>query len=350
MKAEASGGDEPSRIARPALQRWHRFQDRFAEVLGFGLRTIGLDRSLLVDSSWPHGLDPVRLAVLFGLGEELEELLPGDALPVDTRIVSRPVGISFAAVPLRDLRERVIACLVAGPVVLGRREDVETFRSRAKGLGLDPEPRWPLLLTMRLYSFAGLRSALQLVEEVGGLLFESAASNRQSAEIVMKAGRRKAVVQQLLQSLLEAAMTATQAEGGSVMVYDSLGKVYRIAAARGLSPEIVAGARIEPGEGLVGLAAAEGAVLLLDERTEDPQLRSRMRRRDVVSSIIGPLLVESMPQRSAVLCVRTGDHRHRFTVSHLEALRGLLHLAGAALSAVQNPAELPPSLPDAGGR
>ena len=332
MTAGPSGEASSQPLSVP-LARWQRFQDQFAHVLGFGLRTIGPDRALLTDPSWPSWLDPVRVAGLFRLGEELESLLPSDALPQDIRFVSRPVGVSFAAIPLRDVEERVTACLVAGPVILGRRENLDGFKDRMRALGLDPEPLWPILLTLRLYSFAGLRSALQLVEEVGALLIELAALSQHPSLSRIDERLAKDYTDRLLRALLDAATAATEADGGSIMVYDQAKQAFQITVAEGLGQDVVSSVR--PGEGLAEIAAAERAILLLDDQTQDERLRSRMMRRELASSLVGPVLAGSTQELLGVLNLRTADPRRCFKRGHVEVLRRLLHLAGVALSSLQ---------------
>ncbi|MBI3323725.1 MAG: GAF domain-containing protein [Candidatus Omnitrophica bacterium] len=277
----------------------------------------------------------MRLATLFGLGEELDELLPSGQLPRDTRVISRQVGISFAAVPLRTSTDRLLACVVAGPVILGRREDPEGFRTRIRALGLDPDPLWPSMLTTKLYSFAGLRSALQLLEDVGTLVLDLADEAGGPQPTKPDTQAMKEYTDRLLRSLLAAATTATDAEGGSVMVYHEAQQALRIAVAEGLGQEIISTTSLRRGEGLAGIASADRAILLLDDQTEDQRLRSRMTRKDVVSSLVAPLLADQAGGPLGVLSLRTCDPRRRFTRSHVEVLRRLLHLVGVALGGLR---------------
>ena len=317
--------------------RWQRLQDHFATVLGIPLRTVNASHELLSTPSWPAGLDPDRAMRWLKIGEELEQLLPLGEAPREISSLTTSLGVTYATVPVRATAEEIIAYFVIGPVVVGPREDELQFRQRVKTIGLDAQMLWPLILSLKLYTFAGIRSALNLIEEVGTSIVQLAYQAKQLESILPSTSQvDQAVVtyhtDRILHSLLEAAMLALKADGGSVMVYGGVGsEILQIKVAHGLSDVVVANTRVKRGEGLAGLAASRRSILLIDQQTKDQEIKSRMIRPDIVSSLIAPLGSNGQQEPIGILSLRTFTPQRRFTEEHVELLRRLLDLAGIAL-------------------
>lgn len=324
-------------LALIAALQWQRLQDHFANVLGVVLRTVSLSRQLLTTPSWPSGLDPERVIRALGVGEELEKLLSADNAPqVTTTLTFPPAGVTYAAVPLRPVGGRPVAYVVVGPAVVGRREDAEGFRKRIASLGRDPELLWSVLLSLKQYSFASFDSVLRLLEEVYEALLELSYQSQQLRAMVPQVPRiDQAIVrhyaERLWHSLLDVASSATRAEGGSVMVYDFLRGAYRISVAHGIPAELINDVEVRLGEGLAGLAAQRQQLLLLDDQVADPELKARMRRPDLVSSLIVPVQPESARYAMGILNLWTRNPTLRFTRDHTELMLKLTQLAQTAL-------------------
>jgi signal transduction histidine kinase/predicted nucleic acid-binding protein len=97
----------------------------------------------------------------------------------------------------------------------------------------------------------------------------------------------------LLDLIVATAIEVTRAEKASVMLLDNKGRELHIAAARGLSQEVIETTRIPIGEGIAGWVARKGEPLLLSRRNPDPRLRQRLQREEIASAISVPLRVES---------------------------------------------------------
>jgi hypothetical protein len=332
--------DGPSLTEFITEERWQRLQDHFAAVLGLGLRTVSASHGLLTAASWPPGADAERMVQLLAIGDELDRLLPPGEPPRQPTSTVTPLGVSYASVPIRSAGELIIAYLVVGPLIVGAREDELAFGRRAASLGLEAKALWPVLLSLRLYTFTGIRAVMVLLEEVGRALAELGYSAQQLSAILPSAGRvDQAVVayytDRVLDSLLHAATLATRADGGSVMLYDEARERLRIRAAQGLSEEVVSSAALKPGEGLAGLAAQQNRILLLDRETADPELAARMHRPELASSLVAPLKADRERHPFGVLSLRSKDPTRPFTQEHVELLRSLLDLAAAALSSLR---------------
>lgn len=337
----------PPTAGRPSLanfvepSRWQRLQDHFAGVLGIPLRTVSPSRELLVNPSWPAGFDAERAIALLGIGEELYQLLPvGEEPPLELSSTTTALGATYGIVPIHATPDEAVAFVIAGPVIVGPRESELQFAQRMAELGRDHATLWPLILSLKLYTFAGIRSALTLLEEVGSSLVQLTHQSQQLSAILPPTTRvDQAVVayhtDRILHSLLEAATLATQAEGGSIMVYDAARKLLRLKAAQGLTDQVVSAASPAAGEGLAGLALEDRRMLLVDEQTSDPRLRSRMHRPEVVSSLVAPLIPDAPLAPIGVLNLRTSNRSRRFTAEHVELLRRLLDLAYVSLQGLR---------------
>ena len=304
-------------------KRWQRLQDYFASVVGIPLRTVDPTRQLLVTPSWPSYLDVEHTVRVLQIGEELETLLPEHGLPRDTHSFTTPVGVTYACVPI--LAERILGYIILGPMLVGRLEDEANFRQRIRAMGMEPGVLWPVLLSLKHYTFAGIHSVLKLMEEVAESMVQRAQQPHDAPS-----------PSKVFASLLSAAALATKADGGSVMVQDLSTGQFRIHVARGLSSEIVQETVLHPGEGIAGLAAETRAILLIDERVTDERIRSRMHRKELVSSLVAPVAVggpegEGPRAPIGILNLRTADPQRPFTPEHVELLKSLLDLAGMAL-------------------
>lgn len=309
-------------------ERWQRLQRHFAGVLGVPLRTVGVDRQLLVNPSWPDGLDAERAVHLLGIGEELEGLLPSPA-PESVTSVTTELGVTYAAVPIRAANEQPVAYFVVGPLIVGPREDERLFRQRAEARGLDAGALWSVLLSLKLNTFSATRSLLSLLEDVGTSLAQCAC---QSCRLTTASANSI----RILQALLDASIAATRAEGGSIMLFDEHRHALEIKAAQGLNGTVMASTRQPRGEGLAGLALQERRILLVDRDAPEARMRPRMAREDVVSSLVAPLTPEGAEEPVGVLNLRSCSAGRRFTTEHVEVLGRLLQLASAALGSVRN--------------
>lgn len=321
-------------LVEPA--RWQRLQDHFAGVLGIPLRTLSPSRELLVNPSWPPGLPAEQIVSVLRVGEELEQLLPLSGLPRNTTSVTSPFGVTYAAVPIRATPDQILGYVVAGPMVAGPREDRAHFRQRIHAVVSDTQVAWTILLSLKPHTYSGVRSLLNLLEEVGSSLVQFAYQASQLSAILPTAYKAdQAVVRyytdRILTSLLEVAAMATGADGGSVMMREGQGNVLRIRASQGLSDSVVSATRQPQDEGLSGVTMRQRAILLVDDRTDDPFLKRLMRRRELISSLVAPLTLEPDQEPVGVLNLRTANLARRFTPEHVEMLRRLLDLAALAL-------------------
>lgn len=120
----------------------------------------------------------------------------------------------------------------------------------------------------------------QLAEAFGRLLEDLRASTESLKDLVYKLGTLNDVaelaakipsMQDLLGIVLERTMRTVGATIGSIMLVDQERRTLRIAAARGLPEEVIAGVEIRVGEGIAGKVAQLGESVLVDDIETDPR-------------------------------------------------------------------------------
>lgn len=134
---------------------------------------------------------------------------------------------------------------------------------------------------------------------------------------------------QILQSILNLTTDIFKAEAGSIMLIDKHGELH-IAAAQGLSPEIIQNTHITLGEGIAGWVAQTGEPLLLDGKVQDSRFKLLVDRKDDVKS---SLCVPLMPKERiiGVLMLRNPTSAPSFTADHLRFLSAIADQAAIAL-------------------
>jgi hypothetical protein len=303
------------------LDRWQRIQNHFSQVLGIPMRSFTAQRELLVRPSWPE-LFPMDEAIAYlRIGDELDALIPQGGLVEQTTSLTTALDVTFSVIPLRA--QQVMAYILLGPMVLGPRSPQDIFCARMEEMGLDSKRLWSLLLNLKCYSYASIYAAFNLIRDVGESMLEHAIAGRAAQKPA------RTPEDELLQSLLETAQMATQADGGSIMVLDQETGAMSIRAAAGLSPEVVQQTRIRPGEGIAGWVVEQDKICLLD-RGQPHILASHMQRSDVASSLVAPLKRDA-GEPFGVLSLRVQDEQRRFTDAHVRLLGHLLDLTGLAL-------------------
>lgn len=319
------------------VSMWQRLQDHFARVLGIPLRTVTAAHRLAVKPSWPASLLNEQAITLLKAGEELEQLLPLHDMPRECTSITTPLGATYAAVPVKVDGSTIVAYFIVGPVVVGAREDELAFRQRVNGMGMNAAALWPIMLSLKLFTFASIRLVLDLLEDVGSSVAQLASARNGHAPpspsgAHFDAAARQADVQPVADTFLATAIAMTGADGGSVMLWDDSLQALRIRASSGLPEEVILRTRIKSGEGLSGLVFAEGTPLLLDQTTQDARVGTRLLRPEIVSSVIVPIASEAVTEPVGVLNLRTNIPGKRLSQETLLRLKPLLALASLSLS------------------
>jgi signal transduction histidine kinase/DNA-binding response OmpR family regulator len=139
-------------------------------------------------------------------------------------------------------------------------------------------------------------------------------------------------VEDLLQHIVEAAVAATHAQRGSLMLIDPDRQELAVQAAVGMPPEVMATARERVGRGIAGWVARTGVPLVINNEEDIPPfVRSSLRGGMAYSAVCLPLTVKG--QVIGVINLTKTIGQPPFTRSDAELLSVL---AGQAAIAIDN--------------
>ncbi len=316
------------------IRKFQSIQDYFSQALGLSLRTINPRGISLTQISGPSQF-PAELVTGMMPGDLPEYCQSEDApLSENWRHGRRCVGNFYIfAVPL-NAASRTLAYMIVGPIIVGKRESTEHYRSLARRLNIDAGSFIDVVRDMKSFSFHGIKTVLELLYEVGGNLCElgyKAAAPHKAPEITP--AQHNDYVEKLLNALLETSFVSAHADRGSLMLWDKDSNELYIQAARGLAGDVIAGTRVKAGEGLAGLVAQKKEPIIVDDSVKDPAIRSRMHSPELKRSYIMPLKV----RKQLVGILNLGSHKSApasFSPKDRETVDRLAHLVETTLSSL----------------
>ncbi len=327
------------------IHHWQKMQDHFAEVIRLTVRTVDEKGKVLSEPSnetkicsdvlkgsdlWPFVcrrflLEPkLSKKDKFGAGRELKE-----------DIYCNRIGLHNYTIPVKISKRQVIAYLMIGPVLVGPRQKPSTYQKMLEEKGVNFVEFIDGLIEINHFSFSGIQSVIELISEISCYIarlryekFRLESSILKFA--VLKKRIQKVFLDRLLQSLLDVAFDATNAEIGSIMVFDEKTNELYIKLNRGLKKNIVNTARLKPGEGIAGLVVQQNKPLLLDDEISAKQIRERFTRPELKSAVVVPLSVKG--ETFGVINLATSNPANKFDTQKIKLLSQLIRLVDVSLS------------------
>jgi len=321
------------------IQKWQKVQDHFSEVLSMPLRTVDQAGVLLTKPSSSFRLcEEINSTSLEGvmrcngclppsLPEEEKRWQEGYSCPL--------VEMQIYSIPLK-IDKKTFGYIIAGPVLVGKARDPETYKKAARKLGIDPERYLDAMRETRLFSHSRMYSAITLLHDIGQYICDLAYHNSKLKEIVPDAPGVFERVQdfyteRLLDALLKVSFKYTNADRGSIMLIDEKTQELYIKVSQGLAKEIVNSARLKMGQGIAGLAAQEKRPIFINKNTAEDRIQKLLRNPAIKYSIIIPIIVNE--KVLGVLNVGSSeDATGRFTTQSVETVDKLIDLVEATLT------------------
>lgn len=137
-------------------------------------------------------------------------------------------------------------------------------------------------------------------------------------------------LQRLLERVVEAIQQALQVDIVSLMLCDSEGRL-EIRAARGLPPEVVAGVRVTPGEGVAGHVLASGEPILIEDLASDGRFRLSEKAGRYRGGSLLSVPIRTQDRVVGVLNVNNKHDRNSFAAADQELLTMIAHQAALAI-------------------
>lgn len=282
-------------------------QDSFGEVANVSIRTVDPQGSFLTQMSHAPSLcaetgrDASGRAALclsclpMFLGGEgiVDEELSFDCLP----------GLRHYLVPLKVSRSRsealILGYMIIGPIIFMKRREKVAYAEAAERLDMSLDQLWSLLLELRVFSYKGIRSFIDMVEHLTGRLLnlsfgkwtiqDKLRSGVSDRVFRGEAGEGRDGVDEFLRLFLDLVMNVTNGNRGSLMLWDQDNEVLSIRAAQGIPEEVVARTRVRPGAGVAGLAFEQKRSFLISEDGSDPVIADRLTQPQIFSSLVVPI-------------------------------------------------------------
>ncbi len=278
------------------IGEWQKLQDDFALVTGVALRTADPEGNLITRPS-----NEPRLCDSLLSGMSTKEQVCGECLPTflgGKSVVDRNLsyfchaGMCHFVTPLRYEDSDVLGYLLLGPVVLVAHGPKEDYQKIAEELNLSLDDFWKAFSEIKVVSFQGAKSLLELIKELSEYAIKLAYESKIRVEEMLKPFDLSKF-RKILGSLLNVAFEISKADIGSMMVLDQKRETLSIDSSRGIPEEIAGKARVKLGEGISGTAAKEGRSYLIDDTLKDSRIKSYLSRPYLGSSMVVPLKVEN---------------------------------------------------------
>ncbi|MFC1658906.1 PocR ligand-binding domain-containing protein [Candidatus Omnitrophota bacterium] len=320
------------------IGQWQKMQDHFAEVIGVGIRTVDRNGNLITKASNISRICAEIMADSSAGVARCNRCLPPSLDSPGKQGKWKEgfechLGLHNFCIPVLTFEKQTVAYLLVGPVLLGHRWKTEAYRQKARELKVEPEKLLDCLSEVKLFTFTGIRSVIELINDISSYLIQLG-YNRFKLERIIPLPKLGKVVHRfymdkILSTLLDVSSDTLQAECGSVMLLDEeTGELY-IKIAKGLSKDIINKARLKIGEGIAGLAIKENRSFLIDKKTIDVRIKPLLRRPQIKSSFIAPLSL--MKEPLGVLNISTNRPSVKFTPAKIETLRRLINLTETTL-------------------
>jgi ligand-binding sensor protein len=309
------------------LKEWQKIQDNFSAVTNISIRTVGPEGKSLTS---PSGEPRLCSELLKVCGICLPSFLGGKATVDKNLSFICNFGLHHFLAPLKLTNSKVLGYIILGPVILVMRKEKEEYQQVEKELNIKLEDFWNALLDIRVISFQGMQSVVELITGIAEYTLKLAYKNIVKAKEMVMAGD-PAKLNRLLDVLLSAAFEISGADIGSVMFVDDKKEKLTIRASRGIPDEIANRAQVRLGEGISGIAAEEGKSFLIDDALKDRKIRSYLKRPYLSSSMVLPIKVE----KDVLGVMNLGTLKTsavRFNLDNVRLMNRLIDLASVAIS------------------
>lgn len=327
-------------------------QDSFAEVANVSLRTVDPKGKLITRISNAASLCSDALQ-----GNTAKESLCSDCLPsflggrgiVDEDLSFECLpGLTSYLVPLKvcfsETSSLIVGYMVVGPIIFIKRKSREEFDAVAAEFGLDPYQLWSFVLELRVFSYQGIHSLLDMIENLTNRILALAHGKfmmhrKMKGELASRIGARESLSSfsgdEFLRLFLDLVIEMTNGSVGSVMLLDEKKKELSICAARGLPQDVVRTSVLKLGEGIAGLAAQTKKSFLINQDAADEIISDRLKRPHLFSSLIVPIKCHDAVY-GVVNVSSDASNPVRFDKSSLSFVTKAAGLAGVALSRLRN--------------
>ena len=288
------------------LNELQEMQDSFSEVASVAIRIVDSKGNKITAMSSPPSLcsEALSNAVIKEkvCGSCRPTFLGGEGIVDDDLSFECLPSLKHYLLPLKVLTSShtslILGYMVIGPVIFMKRKTQEEFKEIAETLGVDLYQLWSLILELRVFSYRGIRSLLDMIDNlisrILNLAYAKQAMQKKISGRIFKKPAQKfpqepKQLDEFLELFLDLIIDVTNGNMGSVMLFDPRKRELVIKASHGLPAEIVRKTVVKLGEGVSGLVAATKKSFLINEGSVDKVIAEKLKRPNLFSSVVVPI-------------------------------------------------------------
>ncbi len=333
--------------------KWADIMYRFVDVLRINMFLVDHDGHILIapvkgqGNKLSYGCELLTNSP-FGMGATIK---PEEFIQRFERIGSYyelkdPFDLHTFAIPVSVIKEggKTIAYVILGPIILNKRLEHTEYQEIAKRLNFSCDDLMGAINEIRVVSFLTIQSILDLLaalirDVIEHKLEQYNLDSINLAQDGLSKKFRKAAeeiyasihMDELLVTLLDAALNITKTECGSIMILDEKKGELIIKVSRGLDETRVQNTRLKLGEGIAGLAAKDNSPFLIKGTQGENRIKHLLKRPEIKQAIVMPL--SSKNKVYGVLNLHTKKEESKIE-DGLENLQHLSKLISATFTAV----------------
>ena len=237
------------------------------------------------------------------------------------------------------LKDDLTGEVIVGPVLIGKRESENFYRDLCKRFKIDSGNFCDRIREVRVFSYTGIQTVIEFLREMTEYLARLSAQRKRLEELIPGFSVEFAKSDLLFSSLkldhmanylLDIALRLVEGDSGSVLLLSEDARNFRVKTFRGIRADIVRDANIPLTQGgIASRVALSKKSLLLNRDLKDKSLGSQLKRPEIQSSMVIPILCEE--KTLGVFCVNAASSNERFNSENLALMDKLGKLAGLAL-------------------
>ncbi|MDP2911051.1 MAG: PocR ligand-binding domain-containing protein [Candidatus Omnitrophota bacterium] len=318
--------------------RWRRMQEGFSKALGISINTVDQAGNLLPVINQPNTFC-LELGGASHYKKCISHLISKITEDSSENFVVCQFGVYLYGVPIDIKRDNVrLGYFIVGPALIQKAKTLEEYERLAEELNISPEKLTNNILSLKKFSFAGIESTVELLNEVANDMIQL---SYDSGKIKKRFGVPKAVddlikelylsmySDGLLKALLDVSLHTSNGSAGSIMILDQATNELSIKFSKGMNEGIAQKARVKMGEGIAGVVAENRKPMLIDDTMQNSKIKNRLKRPDIKSSIICPLEVKN--RLFGVMNLNNTDSDKKFSLDTLDLINNLTRLTKTAL-------------------
>jgi len=324
------------------IEDWRKIQHYFSDVLGVTLRTIDINGKLLARTGSCSELCTELLKECYDSGFCKNCIIKKSPLKEKIGIGKQinlkcSVGLDLFVVPIKAFRDKIVAYVIIGPLILNKRKDKSAYAEYAKKSGIKLEHLMDTLISINVFSYSKVYSIVKLLESTFSHMTQTGYHKKRLGEIAPKVREidplfMRYYEEKVFNSFLKTCMIALDADSGSVMTLDKNTDTLHIKVASKIDQNIIDHTNIKLGEGIAGLAAANAEPIILPKDEKKDGLASKMKRRHIKSAMIMPFNKLDDMEVYGVLNLNIIRKNREFSEKDIAFTKELTSLASIALT------------------